>query len=81
MGRTLQNLVGWRKLQSIYEKVFLCFDGRERWGGRGGGGGQQKIHEMGGTPIMPLPTKANPGLCCNRIKKKHELNYALEILQ
>ena len=47
----------------------------------GGGGVQQKIHEMGGTPIMPLPTKANPGLCCNRIKKKHELNYALEILQ
>ena len=30
---------------------------------------------------MPLPTKANPGLCCNRIKKKHELQYALENLQ
>ena len=30
---------------------------------------------------MPLPTRANPGLCCNRIKKKHELQYALENLQ
>ena len=30
---------------------------------------------------MPLPTKANPGLCCNKIKKKHELKYALENLQ
>ena len=30
---------------------------------------------------MPLPTRANPGLCCNRIKKEHELQYALENLQ
>ena len=30
---------------------------------------------------MPLPTRANRGLCCNRIKKKHELQYALENLQ
>ena len=30
---------------------------------------------------MPLPTKANPGLCCNRIKKKYELQFALENLQ
>ena len=37
-------------------------------------------HVVGGTPIMPLPTRANPGLCCNRIKKKQEL-YALENLQ
>ena len=41
------------------------------------GGGN---HVVGGTPIMPLPTRANPGLCCNRIKKKQEL-YALENLQ
>ena len=30
---------------------------------------------------MPLPTRANPGLYCNRIGKKHELQYALEDLQ
>ena len=30
---------------------------------------------------MPHPTRANPGLCCNRIKKKHELQYALKNLQ
>ena len=30
---------------------------------------------------MPLSTRANPGLCCHRIKKKHELQYALENLQ
>ena len=30
---------------------------------------------------MPLPTRANPGLCCGRTKKKHELQYALENLQ
>ena len=30
---------------------------------------------------MFLPNMANPGLCCNRIKKKHELQYALENLQ
>ena len=30
---------------------------------------------------MPLPTRANPDLCCNRIKKKHEIKYALENLQ
>ena len=30
---------------------------------------------------MSLPTRANPGLCCGRIKKKHELQYALENLQ
>ena len=30
---------------------------------------------------MPLPTRANRGLCCNRIKKKHELQYALGNLQ
>ena len=39
------------------------------------------IHGVGGTPIMPLPTRANTGLCCNRIKKKHELQYGLENLQ
>ena len=48
----------------------ICFDGRDK-----------KIHGVGGTPIMPLPTRANPGLCCNRIKKKHELQYAPENLQ
>ena len=26
-----------------------------------------------GTPVMPLPTRANPVLCCNRIKMKHGL--------
>ena len=26
-----------------------------------------------GTPVMPLPTRANPVLCCNRIKIKHGL--------
>ena len=30
---------------------------------------------------MPPVTRANPGLCCNRIKKKHELQNALENLQ
>ena len=30
---------------------------------------------------MLLPTMTNSGLCCNRIKKKHELQYALENLQ
>ena len=30
---------------------------------------------------MPFPTRANPGLCCKRIKKKHELQYALKNLQ
>ena len=39
------------------------------------------IHGVGGTPIMPLPTRANTGLCCNRIKKKHQLQYGLENLQ
>ena len=37
----------------------------------GGGGG---FNGVGGTP-MPLHTRANPGLCYNRIKKKHELQY------
>ena len=27
---------------------------------------------------MPFPTRPNPGLCCKRIKKKHELQFALE---
>ena len=44
-------------------------------------GDGKKIHGAGGTPIMPLLTRTNPGLCCNRIKKKHELQYALENLQ
>ena len=30
---------------------------------------------------MSLSTTANPGLCCNKIKKKHEFQYALENLQ
>ena len=30
---------------------------------------------------MPLPTRTNPGLCCTRIKRKHELQYALEKVQ
>ena len=30
---------------------------------------------------MPLPTRENTGLCCNRIKKKHKLQYALQNLQ
>ena len=44
-------------------------------------GGGKKIHGAGGTPIMPLPTRANPDLCCKKIKKKHELQYALGNLQ
>ena len=40
-------------------------------------GGGRQILGLGGTPIMTLPTRANPGLCCNRIKNKHELQYAL----
>ena len=44
-------------------------------------GAGKKIHGLGGTPIKPLPTRANPVLCCNRIKKKHELQYAMENLQ
>ena len=27
---------------------------------------------------MPVSTRKNLGLCCKRIKKKHELQYALE---
>ena len=49
----------------------ICFDG-----GRG-----KKIHGVGGTPIMLLSTRAKTGLYCNRIKKKHELQYAMENLQ
>ena len=30
---------------------------------------------------MSLSTRANPGLCYSKIKKKHELQYALENLQ
>ena len=30
---------------------------------------------------MPLPTMVNSGLRCNRIKKKHDLQYALENIQ
>ena len=55
----------------------ICFD----QGGRGVGGGGKKFHGVGGTPIIPLSTRANPGLRYNGIKKKHELQYALEILQ
>ena len=40
--------------------------------------GGKKIYGVRGTPIMALPTRANSGLCCNRIKKKHEVQYALE---
>ena len=43
--------------------------------------GGKKIFGMGGTPIMPLPNWANPGLRRNRIKKRNELQYALENLQ
>ena len=32
-------------------------------------------------PIMPLPTRANSGLGCNRIKKRQLLQYVLENLQ
>ena len=39
------------------------------------------IHGVRSTPIMPLPTKANRDLCCNRIKKKHELQFAVENLR
>ena len=49
--------------------------------GEGEWGGGKKIHGVGGTPIMPFPTRPNTGLCCNRIKKKHELQYGLENLQ
>ena len=42
-------------------------------GEEGGWEGVKKIHGVGGTPIMPLPTRANPSLCGNRIKKKHKL--------
>ena len=44
-------------------------------------GGGKKIHGAGDSPIMPLPTRANPGLCCERIKNKHELQHALKNLQ
>ena len=46
-----------------------------------GGVRGEEAHGVGGTLLMPLPTRGNPGLCCNRIKKKHELQYALENLQ
>ena len=39
----------------------ICFDGRG-----------QKNYGVRFTPIMALPTRTNSGLCCNRIKKKHE---------
>ena len=42
-------------------------------------GGSKKIHRGVGTPIMPFPTRANPGLRCKRIKNK-QLQYALENL-
>ena len=41
----------------------------------GEGGEGKNIQGVGDTPIMHLPTRANPGLCCNRIKKNHELLY------
>ena len=44
-------------------------------------GGGKKIDGAGGTPIMSLPTRADPDLCRKRILKKHELQYALENLQ
>ena len=50
-----------------------------RWGG--GWGLAKKIYGVGGTPNMPLSTRTNLGLCCNRIQKKHELQYTLENLQ
>ena len=43
--------------------------------------GSKKIDGAGDTPIMILPTRAKSGLCCNRILKKHELQYALENLR
>ena len=51
----------------------ICFDEEEGVGGK-------KLHGVGGTSIMSLPTRSNPGLFCNRIKKKYELQYALENL-
>ena len=45
------------------------------------GEGGKKNHGVRGTTIMSFPTRANPGLCCNRIKKNHELQYALQNLQ
>ena len=34
---------------------------------------KRKYLVVEGTPVMPLPTTANPVLCCNRIKMKYEL--------
>ena len=45
-----------------------------------GGGEGKKIHGEGGTSNH-ASLSSLPGLCCNRIKKKHKLQYALEILQ
>ena len=44
-------------------------------------GGDKKIYGVQGTPIRALTTRKNSVLCCNRIKKKHEVQYALENLQ
>ena len=49
----------------------VCFNEREN----------KKCHGVGGNPIMPLPTRSNPGLSCNRIKKKNELQYSQENLK
>ena len=68
-------------------RLILCGGFFFRWRGHRIGvanasiGGGQKIQDVGATPIMSLPTGANPGLCCNRIKKKHEIQHALENLQ
>ena len=66
----------------IFSGGFIC-----RWRGHPIGvpsalmGGGKKIYGVRGTPIMALSTTANSGLCCNRIKKKHEVQYPLENLQ
>ena len=81
LERGLHISVNWR---FIFSGGFIF-----RWRGHPNGfafasvgeGVGKKIQGVGRTPIMRLPTRAHPGLCCNRIKKNHELQYAVENLQ
>lgn len=66
----------WRKWL-IFSGVIYFLEGRAPYVGctwfDETGAGVKKIHRVGDTPIIPLPTMPNPGLCCNRVKKKQML--------
>ena len=52
----------------------ICFDGE-----RGKNNSWSKRHSNNG--VGDIPTRANPGLLCNRINKKHESQHTQENLQ